>query len=250
MFAGQVAHAQEERLAAAPDAPTFMVEAQVALSSLMSLGDGHLQKMADVLTILSGTDAARSAEWDRIRAPLAEAARRNVSATVWFALPDGTYWTVAEGRAAENLSDRAYFPRVLAGHTVMGDLVVSRATGESAAIVAVPVSGRDDDVVGVLGASVHLDSLSEQISREMQLEPHYLFYSLDAEPLVGLHIDPETIFLHPLEEDDPDLERAIREMLSREEGAVSYTFRGSRRTVLYSKSPVTGWWYAFGVLQQ
>jgi hypothetical protein len=228
---------------------TFVVGGHVAVHSLMALGDSHLQKMADMLRILADTEAPRSAEWDRVRAPLTEAARMNVPAVNWFALPDGSYWSVQEGRAAGNLSDRAYWPRLMAGETVMGDLVVSRATGRNTAIVAVPVLGGDGAVMGALGASIHLDSLSARIEQEMRLDPSHLFFSLDAEPLVGLHIDPETIFLHPLEEGDPDVERAMGEILGRDEGVVSYSFRGIRRTVLFQRSPVTGWWYAFGVLE-
>jgi hypothetical protein len=248
---GHAAQAQERLAEGGPAAAeSFTVDARIALHSLVSLSDAYLQKMADVLTVLTTTDEARSAEWERIRVPLTRAAETNVPATVWFALPDGGYWTVGEGRAAANLSDRPYFPRVLAGQTIIGELVVSRATGESSAIVAVPVRQEGGEVVAVLGASVHLDSLSELIMQQMTVERDQLFFSLDAEAVVGLHIDPEIILLHPLEEGDPDLERAIREILSREQGAVSYDFRGKRRTVLYRHSPVTDWWYAFGVLHQ
>jgi hypothetical protein len=243
-------HSQERAAAVSGPAPAVSVEGQVALHSLMALSDAHLQKLADAMRMLAHTDAAGAADWERIRAPLAEAARMNVPAVNWFALPDGSYWSVQEGRAAANLADRPYWPRLMAGHTVIGDLVVSRATGRSSAIVAVPVRGAEGSIVGVLGSSVYLDSLSALIRREMQLAPNHLFYSLEAEPLVGLHSDPQTIFLHPLQEGDPDVERAMREILSREEGMVSYSFRGTRRDVLYCKSPVTGWWYAFGVLQQ
>jgi hypothetical protein len=64
-------------------------------------------------------------------------------------------------------------------------------------------------------------------------------------PVAGLHVDPETILLHPLEEGDPQLDRAIREILSREDGAATYTFRG--RQMLYRRSPISRWWYAFGI---
>lgn len=229
--------------------PAADADGQIALSALMSLSDTHLQGVANVLTMVAASDAARSGEWERIRGPLAAAARLNPPAVHWFALPDGTYWTLDEGRAATTLADRAYFPRVLGGHTVLGDLVVSRATGKSTAIVAVPVRRPEGAVAGVLGASVHLDSLSLQIRREMGLQPNQIFYSLDATPVVGLHSDPEIIFLHPLEEGDPELSRAIKEMLTRDAGVASYRFRGKGRTVRYRRSAATGWWYAFGVVQ-
>ncbi|MEX0741312.1 MAG: hypothetical protein WD079_00850, partial [Phycisphaeraceae bacterium] len=87
---------------------------------------------------------------------------------------------------------------------------------------------------------------SEKVDGEMGLAPNHVFFSLDETPIVGLHEDPEVIFVHPLEEDDPQLTRAIRTILSREQGIVSYRFRGQGRTIHYRRSPVTGWWYGFG----
>jgi hypothetical protein len=235
-----------DRPARAQEAPgEITVDGQVALRSLMALGDGHLQKTADVLTLVAATEAARSGRWNDIRSSLAMAAELTVPAVNWFALPDGTYWTLEGGREEASLADRPYFPRLLAGQHVLGDLVVSRATGRSTAIVAVPVR-EGSAVMGALGASIHLDSLSQLIEEEVGLGPNDLFFTLDREPLVGLHADPEIIFLQPLEEDDPELQRAILEIIGHEEGEVTYTFRGTRRTVLYRRSPVTGWWYAFG----
>jgi hypothetical protein len=229
--------------------PAFTVDGAVALHSLQALGDGYLQKTSDVLTLLSTTDAARSGDWEQIR-PLLESARgMTAPALHWFALPDGSYWSLEQGRADASLADRPYFPRLRSGESVTGDLVVSRATGRSTAIVAVPVRGTAGDIVGALGTSIYLDSLSAKIRSEMQLEPNHLFFSLDAEPLVGLHADPQIIFLHPLEEGDEDLSAAIREILSRDEGFVSYEFRGQTRQVLYRRSPLSRWWYAFGVLR-
>jgi hypothetical protein len=242
-------HTQERAPAVSGPTPAVTVDGHVALHSFVALSDAHLQKLADAMRMLATTDAARSADWQRIGAPLAEVARMNVPAVNWFARPDGSYWSVQEGRATANLSDRPYWPRLMAGQTVIGDLVASRATGKSSAIVAVPVRGAEGLIVGVLGSSVYLDSLSLRIEREMQLEPDHLFFSLDAEPLVGLNSNPQIIFLRPLEEGDPELATAMRQILSREEGVVSYRFRGAPRTVLYRKSLVTGWWYGFGVLQ-
>jgi hypothetical protein len=73
-----------------------------------------------------------------------------------------------------------------------------------------------------------------------------IFFSIDATPIGALQDDPEQIFLDPYDLDEPDLERAIREMLAREDGVVNYRFRGKERTVMYRQSHVSGWWYAFG----
>jgi methyl-accepting chemotaxis protein len=183
-----------------------------------------------------------------LKGPLGEVGKLNVSALNWFALPDGSYWSVQEGKASGNLTDRAYFPRLLAGKTVIGDLVVSKATSQNVMIVAVPILREDGWVIGVLGSSVYLEPLSERIRQEMDLSGNVIFYSFDATPLLAMVYDPGLIFVEPKELGE-EVERAFAEMLSHEEGAVTYTFRDKQRTVLYRKSSLTGWWYAFGVVQ-
>jgi hypothetical protein len=227
--------------------PAFTVDGKTALHSLVSISDAHMQKLADGLKILATTDAVRSGDWNRIHAQFAEVARMNVAAVYWFAKPDGSYWTLDQGRVTAKLSDREYFPRLLAGQTVIGQLVVSRSTNRNTAIVAVPVHGENNSIAGALGCSVHLDSLSALIRKEMGgLEEGLFFYSFDAKPLVALHADPTIIFIEPMKQQDEGLQQAFREMLSGSEGIVKYIFRGVGRTVLYCKSPVTGWWYGFG----
>lgn len=169
-----------------------------------------------------------------------------MSGLFWFARADGSYWSVEQGQAAGNLADRAYWPRLMAGQVVVGDLVASKATGKCSAIVAVPVRDENGSVVAVLGASVYLDSLSLLLKREIELQPNQIFFSVDATPIGALQDDPEQIFLDPYDLGEPELEAAIREMLAGNEGVVNYSFRGKRRTVLYRRSPVSGWWYAFG----
>lgn len=244
-----VAHAQARPLAA--DAAAFTVNGEVALHSLMALGDGHMQKLADVLAILAGTAAARSGDWERIRAQLTGAARVTVPAAHWFALPDGSYWTLEHGRATASLADRPYFARVLGGQTVVGELVVSRSSNRNSAVVAVPVRGRDNSIVGVLGSSVQLDSLAARIRQEMGgLDESTIFYAIDAEPLGALNSDPSLIFTDPMKLGDAAMRKAFTDMLTSEEGVVTYDFRGGHRTVIYRKSPITGWWYAFGVIRR
>ena len=227
----------------------FSLDGQVALHSFMALSDGHLQKLADVLRLLAVTDDVRSGKWERIHGPLAGVAPMVVPAVLWFAQPNGAYSTLAKARAGD-LSDRAYFRRVLDGKTVVGDLVVSRSTSRNTAIVAVPVRGRDGAIVGVLGASVHLDSLGALIRREMGgLGGNLRFFAIDSTPIGALNSDSALILTEPMKLGDEGMRKAFTEMLSRGEGAVTYTFRGRERTMLYRKSPVTGWWYAFGVMR-
>ena len=241
--------AQSERAQGPGPTPgaSIMVADAVALGSLMTLSDGYLQKFGDSFSLFALTDQARSADWERIRPPLAVLAERNVDALVWFALPNGSYWSVQEGPSSGNLSDRPYFPRVLAGETVIGPLVVSKATGRCSAIVAVPVRGEADVVVGVLGASVYLDQLSARLNNEMAVGEDMIFYSFDATPLLALEWDPQLIFVDPLSL-GPEIRAVFEYMLSRDEGTIRYRWANRWRTVMFRRSHVTGWWYVFGVV--
>jgi hypothetical protein len=227
----------------------FDVSAEIALSSLMSLGDGHLLKMADSLHVLATSEAVQSADWNRIQGPFIELARRNTSALNWFALPDGSYWSIQDGKEPGNLANRGYFRKVLAGETVMGELVVSRATDKPVAIVAVPVTGADDAIVGVLGASIYLDQLSDVIRQQMSVEEGLIFFSFDHDGMVALVWDAGLIFFEPRKSDDKALAQAFDDMLAQDEGVISYTFQDNERTVHFRRSPVTDWRYAFGIVR-
>ena len=227
----------------------FSVGGNVALEAFISLADGHLQKTADVLRLLAETEDVRSGDWERIRRPLARAAEVTVPAVLWFARADGEYWTAPIGRAPGNIAKREYFPRLLAGRAVLGDLVVSQSTSRNTAIVAVPVRGGPrETVVGALGASVYLDRLGDIVRGEMGgLESDLVFFAIDGKPIGALHSDPSMIFTEPMKLGDETMRRAFARILSSDEGTVTYTFRGRSRTMLYRKSRVTGWWYALGV---
>ncbi|BBL72095.1 hypothetical protein [Methylogaea oryzae] len=220
------------------------VDGKVALAALMALTESHLQKLSDDL---QGLAAGGTGRWPQTRERLAAVAGRNVAAAYWFAWPDGSYATLDAGRAEGNLADRPYWPKLMAGQAVMGDLVVSKSTGKNVAVVAVPVRRRDGGVAGAFGASVYLDRLSEQLKQEMGLDGGAVFYAVDGTPKGALHHDSQLIFTEP-KKLGAELGPAFDDMLSREEGVETYSFHGQARTVLFRKSAKIGWWFAFGRL--
>ena len=214
-------------------------EADLALDILVAETDGQLKAVLRPLELIAVTTEAQSGGWQNIRPLLATLEEKEPDALPWYALPDGSYYTVSDGLASANLKTRSYFPVVLAGNESVGIVVVSHATGKNAAIVAVPVRNQQG-VTGVAGASLYLDTLTDTLRSEMP--GPYIFYAIDTESKFALHSDkgqisrnvttigPETSF-----------GRAIGTIRSQESGTAEYDDGGVHYMARFRSYPLTGW---------
>ena len=234
--------------AAIPPAATFAVDARVVVASLASIVDGHFRTMEDSLDLVAATPEAHSGDRAQIKPLLERAGKINVEAGLAYATPSGSFWTIAQGRQTVNIADRPYFKTAMTGKTVVAEMVRSRTTGRPVANIAVPVKDASGKVTGVVIAAIYLDSLSRLVQREMALDSHDIFFSFNANALVGLNWDQKQIF-REARKLSPDIDRAFGQMLAHDSGIESYTHRGATRTVVYRKSNYTGWWYAFGIVR-
>jgi hypothetical protein len=166
-------------------------------------------------------------------------------AAVWFAQPDGAYFTVDKGATGETLRERAYFPALLAGRDVVGALVVSKSTGQRALIVASPVLV-DGKVVGAVGVSLDAAKLASSLDHAIRFPADVVFYALDQQGRTALHRAGELIFVFPSDVGSSTLSDAVKTMLSRPEGVVHYRYAGSEKTALFQRSELTGWVFVLG----
>ena len=197
---------------------TDKMDIKMGVSALVALADSHIASYVNSMEALAMTQEVQSGDWDEMVGLLAMVEQAQVQGTMWFVLPDGSYFTVEMGKTNLNLSDRAYFPRLMAGNNVLGDLVISKSTGKKSLIAAVPVK-REGEVIGGLGTSISLDGLSTTLAEELQLPDDMVFYATTADNKVALHSDTELILA-----ENPDLPKHV----------VSET------------SPLTGWRFALG----
>jgi hypothetical protein len=231
------------RAAAAAD-PAPATDLRASLNAYAALVDQRLDHARTALEVVAATETARSGDWRRISEPLAVLAKSDPAfAAVWFARPDGAYFTVEAGPTGQSLMERAYFPALLAGRDVEGDLVVSRSTGQRSAIVAVPVraGGR---IVGALGVSIAMEKVAADVDKTLALPDSVMFYALDRRGQIALHRQSGLLFEFAAQLGSPTLTEAVRQMLAKPEGTVHYLFRGAERTAIYRRSDVTGWVYA------
>ncbi len=221
---------------------------RLLLNTFTAFAEEHIEGILRGLRILSSTEEVQSGEWNNMKGLLTGFSKSGIAPTaVWFARPDGSYYTVEKGLTDLNLLDRHYFPALLKGHDVVGALVISKSTGKRSAVIAVPVT-KGGEVVGALGASLSLEEMSRMLDRRMDLPKGMVFYALDAEGRTSLHRISSFLFAFPSDMGSKTLKEAADEMLSKLEGRVRYDFFG-RKIVVFKKSQLTGWVYAMGIVQ-
>lgn len=246
-LAGLIRSVQAEPAAAQPSGVT--ADGRVVLEAYRGMVEEHLEGVLKAAQVLAATSDARSGQWARARPGLAAlAAATPTAAAVWFARPDGSYHTVAEGLVTANVKDRDYFPGLMAGRDVRAALVVSKSTGHRSIVVAAPVF-RAGRVVGAVGASVRARLVSEMVERRARLPNNLVFYALDAQGRTAIHKDPERMFEFPSDLGDPSLRAGVAEIMARPAGQVDYSFRGSRRTAIFDSSEFTGWKFVLAAVR-
>jgi hypothetical protein len=231
--------------AAVPE-ETFPLDAVVALDAYSATAESRIEGVLAATRTLAATEEAKSGEWARMREPLAVlAANVRERAAVWYARPDGSYFTAEKGLTGESLRERAYFPGLIAGRDVVGALVISKSTGKRSLIVASPVllAGK---VVGAVGVSLDAGKFAASLDQAIRFPPEVVFYALDEQGQTALHRAGDLIFVFPSDVGSPTLGDAVKTMLSRPEGVVRYTYSGSERTAVFRRSTLTGWVFVLG----
>ena len=217
--------------------------AQSLLAAFASYTDLRLLSIRQSLGILASTTEAKSLKWKTMEPLLRGYQESDDGLIVWFVRPDGTYFTVDKGKVAKTLSDRSYFPPLMSGQIIDGELVVSKSTGKRSTVIAVPVM-KGGKVVGAIGASVFLEKLADQVSTTLALPANISFFALAPSGLTALHKKTNREFLDPRDLGSPTLKKAANEMLTHQSGATSYMFDNVTKKAVYRSSPLTQWKFA------
>lgn len=218
-------------------------DAQSLLSAFTAYTDLRIRALQRSLEVLAATTNARSGNWRKMQHQLAAYQQSDEGLVVWYVRANGTYYTVDKGLMDKKLSDRRYFPDLMAGKKITGALVVSKSTGQRSAVIAVPIR-KGDKVVGAIGVSLFLDKLAERISAVLDLRPHVSFFALAPNGLTTLHLKKERHFLDPRKMGSESLKKAVTEMLSGKEGKTTYVFDNVTKHALYQTSTLTNWRFA------
>jgi hypothetical protein len=165
-------------------------EAQLAANAVQALLDQQLSSFQGSLTALATSSEVQSLDWDAMQQLLSTFQDYCPPCVIWYSEPDGTYYTVPDGLADQSLADRGYFQPLMGGEDILGEVVVSKSTGELSAIVAVPIY-KNDQVVGALGASVFIEDMAKDLAASLLLPAEM--------SLLVATADGQAVFTNPAE---------------------------------------------------
>ncbi|NDY71554.1 methyl-accepting chemotaxis protein [Desulfobacter hydrogenophilus] len=138
-----------------------------------------------------------------------------------------------------NLSSRKYFQAAKSGTSIIGDPVVSKASGLPIVVVAVPLKAGSGSFAGILGIIVKLTALSDKITQVKMGESGYPFV-VGKDGLFLAHPVKDYIFklnISTLK----GMEEISRRSLAQEAGVEKYRFKGIDKIAGFAPVPATGW---------
>ena len=142
-----------------------------------------------------------------------------------------------------NRSDRDYFQKAIVGKANYSDVIESRSTKQPIVVYAIPIY-KGETIIGVMGASINLDFLSDLVWYEKS-KP-------STEANYGFIVDSKGhVIAHPNEDyvkaslDLTNLE-PVKAVIKGGKGAGTYRFDGQNKLVAYDYMTETNW----GILVQ
>ncbi|WP_028315730.1 PDC sensor domain-containing protein [Desulfatibacillum aliphaticivorans] len=210
------------------------------LNAFTNLLDLHISSITADLDMLAQTNQVRSGEWESMRPLITAYQEAHPHLVVVFIKPDGEYWTPEKGLVDKNLKDRDYFQPLMNGEKIFAHPLVSRSTGKKAVFCGAPVLD-EDRVVGAVGVSIFLEDLSEIIKKSFDLPKGMHFFAMTPELNTVIHYMPQKIFANPEKQNEPTMAAAMKTVRKEAKGQVEYSWKGVPRTLIFQRSPITGW---------
>ncbi len=160
------------------------------------------------------------------------------------------FWIVdAKGQAIHttgdrtNIADRDYFKQVMStGKVTTTDPVISKVDGNMVVSVVAPIR-KNNQIVGVLGGTVTVDTLTKRIN-EIKVAQSGYAYVIQEKGLTIIHPDKEQVMQTNVLTDpnaNNELKNITNKMVNAENGISNYEESGIKRYVAYAPIPGTHW---------
>ena len=219
-------------------------EGQALTRTLTEGFDQYLAARSAFMEAAAKHGEMRSGDLERQKAFLSTLDASKLQIQAYFIIDlngDGHY---LDGRV-NKLGDREYYLRARnSKSTVVGQPVLSRATGEMVVIIASPVLDGSGNVTSVLCGRITANTLVDRASTQKWGQTGYSVVT-DSTGLMVVH--PEKDYVGILNASVPGKElpdtftSAVKRALGGESGVVRYSFEGVECVASYARIPSTGW---------
>lgn len=206
-----------------------------------------LQERINEIELYADSIVVRSMDWDKIQPYLQDEMEKksDIYSILIVADTEGYYNTNIKTDAG-NISDRAYFPRVMAGERVLSNPLISRSTGKKVVIAAVPIKGPDGKVIGLMGGAIDLIKMYRFVKGFESGELNGYSYLVDKTGLVITHPNKDFIMKENItvlsEEINEEIIEVSKEILLKEKGHIQYTYNGIENDVFFHVITNTDGW--------
>jgi methyl-accepting chemotaxis protein len=138
-----------------------------------------------------------------------------------------------------DISDRAYYKQVMKGQVAISDVLVSKDTGNALIVIAYPVYGEGNNVIGTVFSAVGFESLLGYIKSVKIGETGYV-YMIDNTGTFLYHPVAEKMFVEGLlDTDSESLKDYASQMIQQEKTRGNYNYEGVDK---FSASKKVGDW--------
>ncbi|MEG2139354.1 MAG: methyl-accepting chemotaxis protein [Bilophila sp.] len=155
-----------------------------------------------------------------------------------FALINSTGLVVASSNASavgkQNLADRDYFKKAMAGTFVISKASLSRSTGKPSFFIATPFR-MNGAIAGVVYMTIDLDAMTKAQLKNINIGSHGYAFMSEYPGKTLSHPEAKRIF------EDTSSFDWMKTMVQQKDGTLEYTFGGKDRVGGFATVPQTGW---------
>ncbi len=134
-----------------------------------------------------------------------------------------------------NVSDREYFKTSMQGQQGISNVVPSKADGRAIFVISKPVEVFGE-VGGALVAALKLSSFSDTFVKPIKIGSEGYAYMADSTGAVAAHPDPEKLLKYNISQF-----KWGKEIMTRQNGMISYTADGLEKMTAFRTEPTTNW---------
>ncbi|HEX3029969.1 MAG TPA: cache domain-containing protein [Clostridia bacterium] len=180
------------------------------------------------LELYSSLPVVKTLDWNKIEPFLKEQydLKQGYYDIFFVAKENGDYDTVKK-RNAGNLKDRAYWPDVMSGKTVVSEPLISKSTGSLVSVIIAPIKDDSGKVIGAVAGNLNLENFYDEIKNLKVANKDSYSYMVNKDGLIISHPNKKYILNENISEKSENISENIvnasKTILSNNDGNCSYT---------------------------